>query len=79
MFVLNGASSGVTRTSQFRSFSFSERDKSKRFFGVDELQTVFIVAEHSSLFSLPSEGLWVSADVLELLSEFCENKNLVSS
>lgn len=70
MFVLIGVSSGVTRRSQFRSFSFSERDNIKRFLGVDKLQTVFIVAECSLLFS---------ADVLELLPEFWENRNLVSA
>lgn len=65
MVVLTGVSSGLTSTSQFRSFSLAEKDRAKRFLGVDVLQT----AERSSLVSFTSGGFRVSTDVLELLSE----------
>lgn len=71
--VLIWVSSGVDSMSQFRSFSFSERDNIKRFFGLDTL--AFVVAGDSSLPSPPSEAFWVSADVLEPPSEFWENRN----
>lgn len=74
---LIGASSGMTGVSQFKSFSFSERERINRFFGVDELDGIF--AGCSSLVPLPSEGFWVSADVTELLSEFWDNIYLVSA
>ena len=64
MLVVVGVSSGVASVSQFRSFSLSERDKIRRFFEVDELPAGLTVA------SLPSEGSWVSADVLVLPLEF---------
>lgn len=46
--MLLGVSSGVTSSSQFRSFSFSERDIIRRFLWVDVLR--------SPPFLLPSEG-----------------------
>lgn len=73
-----GFSSGVSRMSQFRSFSFSAIDKIKRFFGLDDLLTGFVVAECVSLLSFSCEGCWEPADVLQLPSEFWESKNLFS-
>lgn len=66
LFVTLRVSSGVTNSSQLRSFSFSESDNIKRFFGEDELLPSSFVAKGPSLFSLPSEEFWVSADVFEL-------------
>lgn len=65
--VLLGVSSGVTSSSQFRSFSFSERDIIRRFLWVDVLC--------SPTFSLPSEG---SGGVfIPMADTFWENDNSV--